>query len=144
MKDFFHPKAGLRDGSEVQAGIAKRILIVDQAAAMREYLRDLLEKAAYRVEEATSANDALAKALSHPFDLYVVEATLPERDGLSFLRSLRAADIEQGPAIMVSSEASPDDVAAAFAAGANDYLLKPVHPQWFVIHVRLLLGEERS
>lgn len=119
----------------------KRILIVDDAASVRRYHRELLEKAGYRVEEAASGIDALERALAQPFDLYVVEASMPGMDGLSFLRSLREAPIEQVPTIMISTEASADDVASAFAAGANDYLLKPAHPQWFVTHVRLLLGE---
>lgn len=119
----------------------KRILIVDDAATARMYHRELLEKAGYRVEEAANGLDALEKALSHPFDLYVVDATMPEMDGLSFLRSLREADVQQAPAIMISTEASSEDVAAAFAAGANDYLQKPAHPLWFVTHVQLLLGE---
>lgn len=119
----------------------KRILIVDAAATVRTYHRDLLEKAGYRVEEAIDGIEALEKAISHPFDLYVVDRNMSEMDGMSFLRSLREADIAQVPVIMLSNKASPEDVAAAFAAGANDYLLKPAHPLWFVTHVQLLLGE---
>lgn len=122
----------------------KRILIVDDAATMRTYHRDLLEKAGYRVEEAGDGIEALEKAISHPFDLYVVDRNMPEVDGSSFLGSLREADIERAPVIMVSTRASPRDVAAAFAAGADDFLLKPADPFWFVHHVQLLLGEGRS
>lgn len=122
----------------------KRILIVDAAATMRTYHRDLLERAGYGVDEAGNGIEALGKAISHPFDLYVVDRNMPEVDGLSFLRSLREADIERAPVIMVSTRASAADVAAAFAAGADDFLLKPADPLWFVPRVQLLLGVRRS
>lgn len=121
----------------------KRILIVDDAATVRMFHREHLEKAGYSVEEAINGIEALEKSLASPFDLYVVDVNMPKMDGMSFLRLLREADIAQAPAIMVSTEAELGDSAAAFAAGANDYLVKPAQPQRLVAHARLLLGEVR-
>ncbi len=119
----------------------KRILIVDDAATVRMYHRQILEKAGYAVEVAINGIEALEKALQEPFDLYMVDVNMPKLDGMGFLRRLRMEDILQSPAIMVSTEAEFNDASSAFASGANDYLVKPVKPQQLLAHVRLLLGE---
>lgn len=122
----------------------KRILIVDDAATVRMYHRQILEAAGHHVDEAINGVDALEKALRQPFDLYVVDVNMPKLDGHGFLRELRAQDILQAPAIMVSTEASSDDRSRALAAGANAYLVKPVKPDSLRIHVKLLIGAARA
>lgn len=119
----------------------KRILIVDDAATVRMYHRNILESAGYAVEEAMNGIEALEKALQNPFDLYIVDVNMPKLDGYGFLRQLRGEDIPQAPAIMVSTEAAANDQTVAFRAGANGYLVKPVKPVKLLSHVRLLLGE---
>jgi two-component system chemotaxis response regulator CheY len=121
----------------------KRILIVDDAATVRLYHRNILESAGYAVEEAMNGIESLEKALLNPFDLYIVDINMPKRDGYGFLRDLRGEEILQAPAIMISTEAAPHDQALAFQAGANAYLVKPVKPEQLLSHVRLLLGEVR-
>jgi two-component system chemotaxis response regulator CheY len=120
----------------------KRILIVDDAATVRMYHRSILESAGYTVEEAMNGIEALEKALQNPFDLYIVDVNMPKLDGYGFLSQLRREEIPQNPAIMVSTEAAIHDQTAAFRAGANCYLVKPVRPVQLLTHVRLLLGEE--
>jgi len=120
----------------------KRILIVDDAATVRMYHRNILESAGYTVEEAVNGIEALEKALQDSFDLYIVDVNMPKLDGYGFLSQLRREDIPQNPAIMVSTEAAVNDQTAAFRAGANCYLVKPVRPVQLLTHVRLLLGEE--
>ena len=122
----------------------KRILIVDDAATVRMYHRNILEAAGYMVEEAVNGIEALEKSLQQPFDLYVVDINMPKLDGYGFLRELRGQDILQAPAIMVSTEAESNDHQLAYAAGANAYLIKPVKPQQLLIHVKLFIGEAQS
>jgi two-component system chemotaxis response regulator CheY len=119
----------------------KRILIVDDAATVRMYYRSILEDAGYEVTEAINGVEALEKALPEPFDLYIVDVNMPKLDGYGFLRQFRVEDVAQAPAIMVSTEAEEQDMLAAFLAGANCYLSKPVKPEQLLTHVRLLLGE---
>ena len=66
---------------------------------------------------------------------------MPKLDGYGFLRELRGENISQVPAIMVSTEAAENDQTAAYRAGANGYLVKPVKPVQLLTHVRLLIGE---
>jgi two-component system chemotaxis response regulator CheY len=119
----------------------KRILIVDDAATVRMYHRAILEPAGYQVLEALNGIEALELALQHPIDLYVVDVNMPLLDGYGFLRELRCQDLVQAPAIMVSTEAAAHDHTLAYAAGANDYLVKPVRPAQLLSHIRVLLGE---
>ena len=119
----------------------KRILLVDDAATVRMYHRDILESAGYTVEEAWNGIEALEKALQSPFDLFLVDVNMPKLDGYGFLRELRRLEIPQLPAIIVSTEAEADDQLQAYRSGANGYLVKPVSPSQLLTHVRLMLGE---
>ena len=122
----------------------KCILIVDDAATVRMYHRSILESAGYSVEEAVNGIEALEKVMQKPFDLYVVDINMPKLDGYGFLKELRRQDMDQAPAIMVSTEAEPNDRQLAYRAGANLYLIKPVKPAELLLHVGLLLGEVRA
>ena len=119
----------------------KRILIVDDAATVRLYHRGILESSGYAVAEAWNGIEALEKALEAPFDLYIVDINMPKLDGYGFLRELRQQEIPQAPSIMVSTEAADKDETAAYRAGANGYLIKPVKPAQLLAHAGLMLGE---
>jgi two-component system chemotaxis response regulator CheY len=119
----------------------KRVLIVDDAATVRMYHRSILESAGYMVEEAWNGIEALENALESTFDLYLVDINMPKLDGYGFLRELRQQEISQGPAIIVSTEAAERDEIAAYQAGANAYLIKPVRPAQLLSYARLMTGE---
>lgn len=119
----------------------KTILVVDDAATVRLYHRSIAEQNGWRVEEAVNGIEALEKTHAMDIDLYLVDVNMPQMDGYTFLRALRALDIAQRPAIMVSTEAGDGDRSQAFAAGANLYLVKPVDPESLQRQIRLLLGE---
>jgi len=121
----------------------KRILVVDDAATVRMYHRSILESGGYAVEESWNGIEAMEKVLAAPFDLYVVDVNMPKLDGLSFLRELRQLEIQQSPAIMISTESSAQDEKEAFRAGANGYLIKPAEPEALLAYVGLMLGEEK-
>lgn len=119
----------------------KRILVIDDAATVRLYHRNVLEAAGLDVTEAVNGLEALEKAMAEPFDLYLVDVNMPTLDGYGFLRELRGRDLPQVPCVMISTEARAKDRALALAAGANLYLIKPARPERLVMLVRVLLGE---
>ena len=121
----------------------KNILVVDDAATVRMYHRRILEGAGYAVEAAVNGVEALEKALQESFALYVVDVNMPKLDGYGFLRELRAQDVFQAPAIMVSTESEAHDQERAFVAGANAYLVKPVKPARLLLRTKLLIGDPR-
>ena len=99
----------------------KRVLVVDDANLVRMYYRDALEGAGYEVDEALNGLEALEKLLGAPVDLLIVDVNMPQMDGFSFLKVLRRQDltVASAPALVTSTEAQPQDLAAARAAGAN-------------------------
>lgn len=119
----------------------KTILVIDDAATVRMYHRHILESAGYSVDEAINGIEALEKALVKNYDLFIVDINMPKLDGYGFLRQLRSQDIEQAPAIMVSTEFAKNDEILAYNAGANLYLIKPTKPDELLRYSRLLLGE---
>jgi two-component system chemotaxis response regulator CheY len=119
----------------------KRILIVDDAATVRMYHRAILESAGYAVDEAINGMEALEKALTTAYDLFLVDVNMPKMDGYAFLTDLRGhPDLAQPPAVMISTEAELVDRTKAYAAGANFYMVKPTRPDSLIGHVRVLLG----
>jgi two-component system chemotaxis response regulator CheY len=121
----------------------KRILIVDDANLARLYYRDALERAGYAVDEAMNGLEALEKLLISSVDLLIVDVNMPKMDGLTFLRSLRRQPLPLSatPAVVISTEAGPTDIAAARAAGANFYLVKPVAQAALTGYVGMFCGQ---
>jgi two-component system, chemotaxis family, chemotaxis protein CheY len=121
---------------------AKRVLVIDDASLVRMYYRGALEGAGFEVAEAINGLEALEHLLAAHFDLVIVDVNMPQMDGLSFLRVLRAKSLPLSsiPALVISSEAAPQRVAAASAAGANFYIVKPLRPETLVQYASLLSG----
>jgi two-component system chemotaxis response regulator CheY len=123
-------------------GWKPRVLVVDDAALVRRYYRQALERAGYEVDEALNGLEALEKLLNRPADLLIVDVNMPQMDGLSFLQILRRQELRTAsiPAVVISTEAKPQDEEAARRAGANFYLVKPVSPERLVEYADLLSG----
>lgn len=120
----------------------KRILVIDDANLVRRYYRDALERAGFEVDEALNGVEALEKVLGAAYDLIVVDVNMPQMDGFTFLKTLRrqATAVSSLPALVISTEAAAQDAAAARAAGANFYLVKPVAQERLVEHVSIMCG----
>lgn len=120
----------------------KTILVVDDAALVRTYYRSILEGAGFRVEEALNGLEALETLLARTIDLLVVDINMPCMDGLTLLRTLRQKEGSMAsiPALVTSTESAEADFAAARAAGANFFLVKPVEREQLVQFARMLCG----
>jgi two-component system, chemotaxis family, chemotaxis protein CheY len=129
--------------AETDAARKKRILVVDDSSLVRLYYRSALEAAGFSVEQAINGIEAMEKVLTQAFDLLIVDVNMPRMDGFAFLRSLRCndSDVATLPALMISTESEEQDFAAARAAGANFYLVKPVAEADLVRHVGMLTGD---
>jgi two-component system, chemotaxis family, chemotaxis protein CheY len=105
-----------------------RILVVDDANLVRLYYRQILEEAGFEIEEAPNGIEALERLLVSPPDALIVDINMPQMDGVTFLSALRrqALPVSSIPALITSRESSAGDVAAARAAGANFYCVKPI------------------
>ena len=100
----------------------RTILIVDDEPAARYGVRRALE-GKYKIAEADSATAARALLAAEPSDLILLDLVMPGEDGLTFLRWMRANDIET-PVLVVSALASAKTAVDALQSGAADYIVK--------------------
>jgi two-component system chemotaxis response regulator CheY len=119
-----------------------RVLIVDDAALVRLYYRQILEGAGYQVEEALNGLEALERLLTFPPDVAIVDVNMPQMDGFTFLATLRKQPPPVGgiPVLVASTEAGVSDRLAARAAGANAYLVKPISGAVLKGYIAMLCG----
>jgi CheY-like chemotaxis protein/anti-sigma regulatory factor (Ser/Thr protein kinase) len=135
--------AGASDGtSTVPAPLAARlnglrILVVDDEVDARDLLRVVLESAGADVTVAASGADALRLLSEQRFDVLVADIAMPEQDGYSLLRAVRALPTEAGriPAIAVTAYASTVDRELALNVGFDRHVAKPVDPARLVAAV---------
>lgn len=105
-----------------------RILVVEDSPTMRQLYRVVLGTADLRF--ASDGLEGLDLAAARPdMDLVIVDINMPNMDGLEFLRRLRGELDLRVPVLVISTEGSDQDRAAAQAAGADAYLRKPWTPQ---------------
>jgi two-component system, OmpR family, alkaline phosphatase synthesis response regulator PhoP len=102
----------------------KRILVVEDDAAIRRGLVDALGFAGYATLEASEGAAGLAAALESECDLMLLDLVLPGRDGLAVLREVRAMR-RPLPVIVLTARGSEDDRVRGLAQGADDYVVKP-------------------
>jgi len=121
----------------------KRVMVVDDAALVRLYYRDTLEHAGFHVDEALNGLEALEKLLAEPVSLLIVDVNMPQMDGFTFVEAVRRQQmpLASTPALITSSEGGPQDFAAARAAGANFYLVKPVTREKLLQVTAMLCGK---
>lgn len=104
------------------------LLIVDDEKQNRTLLTELLQDD-YQIILAKNGVQALERAQSHLPDLILLDVLMPEMDGLTVIRSLKAADATRHiPVIFVSALDTPDDEERGLDLGAVDYIAKPFHP----------------
>lgn len=112
-----------------------RVLIVEDNRDICANIAAYFEKHSYVLDFAYDGISAMHLALTNRFDVIVLDLMLPRMDGLSFCQKLRTdAEIET-PVLMLTARDTLDDKLKGFAAGADDYLVKPFALQ--ELHVRL-------
>ena len=113
-------------GQKAEVARPARVLVVDDAAAVRKAIRRRLEAAGYRVEEAVDGVEALALAERETFDLISTDAVMPRMDGYELTRTLRSLDrYADTPIVMVSAQGEKLDQVRGFDAGVDEYVVKP-------------------
>jgi DNA-binding NtrC family response regulator len=100
------------------------ILVVDDESEIREGLEMLLASEGYGVSSAGTGASGLAKLEEHPFDLLLLDVSLPDRNGIDLLREIRLRD-PQLSVVLITAYGSIDMARAAFKSGAMDYITKP-------------------
>jgi len=121
------------------------ILIVEDNEMNRDMLSRRLARRGYAVSIAVDGQTGLRMALESKPDLILMDVTLPDVDGLEITRRLKADERTRGvPIIVLTARAMATDREEAFAAGSDDYDVKPVEMERLVGKMRALLEKEGS
>jgi two-component system, chemotaxis family, chemotaxis protein CheY len=104
----------------------KTVMVVDDSGSFRTVVKLALQKAGYDVVEAVDGRDALAKMTGRKLNLVVCDINMPQMDGISFVRQLKASPAHKfTPVVMLTTESQQAKKDEARAAGAKGWLAKP-------------------
>ena len=132
------------------AATPRRVLVVEDEAAIRELLRLHLELAGFSLEETGDGRHALETARARPFDLILLDVMLPGLDGVSVCRAIRKDGPNQDtPILMLTARDGEADTVLGLESGADDYVSKPFGVRELMARVSALLrrrerGTERG
>jgi len=120
----------------------QRVLVVDDEAPIRRYLRTALGAQGLIVYESTTGAEAIQAVLSHRPDIIILDLGLPDIDGIEVTRRLR--EWSQTPIIILSVCEAEQDKIAALDAGADDYLTKPFSTGELLARMRVSLRKQST
>ncbi len=121
--------------------MSKKILAVDDSGSLRQMLAYSLRSGGYEVTDAVDGQDGLGKARATRYDLVLTDQNMPNMDGLTLIRSLRALpDYRSVPILMLTTESSTEMKKQGREAGANGWLVKPFDPQRLLEVVGKMIG----
>ena len=115
-----------------------RILVIEDEAAIREGLLDVLVYHKYEVDSASSGPEGLDKALTGKFDLVLLDIMLPGMDGYEICDRIRNEDRDQ-PIIMLTAKTADEEIVQGLKLGADDYVSKPFSIQQLVLRIEAVL-----
>ncbi len=122
--------------------MAKRVLVVDDSASVRQVQKVVLSGAGYEVSEAVDGRDALAKLAGQPVHLILTDLNMPHVDGVSLIRAVRREGTHRLiPVVMVTTESQAAKKQEGKAAGATGWIVKPFTPDQLLGVVRKLIGQ---
>ena len=126
-------------------GTEAKILLVDDEASIRELIRFNLERAGYRVQEATDGNEAINAVRQTKPDLVVLDLMLPGLDGLDVCRLVKGnRETAAIPIIMLTAKTEEVDKVIGLELGADDYMTKPFSPRELVARIKAVLRRSQK
>lgn len=121
--------------------MAKKIMIIDDAASMRQVISLTLKGGGYDFVEAGDGQEALDKLEGEQIDLFVCDVNMPNMDGLTFLEEIRKSDKHKfTPFIMLTTEIGGDIKQKGKDLGANAWMVKPFKPDQLLDAVKKLMN----
>ncbi|MGA2920251.1 MAG: sigma-54 dependent transcriptional regulator [Candidatus Sulfotelmatobacter sp.] len=132
-----------RTASNGNPGLAGAVLIIDDEAEIRESLQTLLELEGFAVETAATGEAGLQRIGEHPFDLILLDLTLPGRNGMEILAEIRAHETGL-PIIMITAFGTVENAVRAMQGGAVNFVQKPWDNEKLLADVRAAVGWRRA
>ncbi len=127
--------------------MAIEVLLVDDDPDLAIMLRTLLRGQDYQIQAVFSGEEGIEACKDSPPDVVMLDLLMPEMDGWEVCRRIR--EFSDVPILILSALGAPGSVARALDAGADDYLIKPVHASLLASRLRTLvrrraLGEQKE
>ena len=124
----------------------KRILIVDDDAALVTTFRAMLTRHGYEVIEASYALPALFRVVDGSPDLIIADINMPNMNGIELIQQFKAhRDTQDIPVVVVTGSDSEETRKAAYDAGCTGYMTKPIEGEVFLAEIeRILHGKKRK
>jgi two-component system, chemotaxis family, chemotaxis protein CheY len=117
------------------------IMTVDDTASMRQMISFTLNSIGHSVLEACDGEDALKLARDNKVDLVIADINMPNMDGITLVKSLRALpDYRYTPILMLTTESQEAKRQEGRAAGATGWIVKPFNPEQLLTVVKKVLG----
>lgn len=113
------------------------VLLVEDEAQMRRFLRASLTSQGFQLVEAVNGSEGLALASSHNPEIILLDLGLPDLDGIAFTKKLRQST--RTPVVVLSARGREADRVEALDAGADDYLTKPFGVNELLARIRVAL-----
>jgi DNA-binding response OmpR family regulator len=101
-----------------------RVLVIEDDAAIQDFLKRGLSEAGYVVDQATTAHDAERQVVEQDYSALILDLGLPDRDGFALMTDLRAQGVST-PMLILSARRSVSDRVRGLEEGGDDYLTKP-------------------
>lgn len=130
-----------KEGVRTMGNNKFKILIVEDEANIRSFIKANLETSDYQVLCAETCALGMMMYASHRPDLIVLDLGLPDRDGMSLIQEVRKADTV--PIIVLSARSNERDKVEALDLGANDYITKPFGTEELLARIRAVLRSHR-
>lgn len=112
------------------------ILVIDDDYSVQSLVTDILGLAGHTSETAANGYDGVMLTKQHKFDLIIVDRNMPVMDGIHAVAAIRAEPKTKDLKIIMCTSCSVGkEVDEAYAAGANDYILKPINIQMLTAKV---------
>jgi two-component system, OmpR family, response regulator MtrA len=123
-----------------------RVLVADDDPDIRELVRYKLEQGGHEVTAVGDGDAALAAARANgPFALILLDVMMPRRSGIEVCEALRSDPATRAvPILLLTAKAQEADVERGFAAGADDYIVKPFSPRELSSRVNAALARSRA
>jgi two-component system, chemotaxis family, chemotaxis protein CheY len=121
--------------------MAKRIMVVDDSAIIRQVEESVLKAAGFEVVVANDGREALAKMATGAFHLILTDLNMPNLDGVEFIKAVRTTGTQRlVPIVMVTTESKDSKKKEGKAAGATAWVVKPFTPEQLLAVVHKVLG----
>ncbi len=118
-----------------------RLLVIDDEASIRRTLREILEYEKYKVDDASTGMEALARLAEQEYDVILCDIKMPEMDGIELLSAIKQST--DTPVIMISGHGNIETAVEAIKKGAYDYISKPPDLNRLLITIKNALDKSK-